>query len=478
MRHVLTALFICLVCLVTVSAQDKPAVRIKAADREKIRNTKDTMRKLAGELTAAKSLLQGYPEKLDELVKNQLIEKLPKDGWDRDFSYTRNKETGYELISCGADGQVGGEGGDADIIFTEQGLKTTLNADQQALLAKKREAQRALGRMALARFEMKVLGGMCVSTRRDKGAWPEKLATLKPAGESTQDKATARCFDDPWGHEYAFKALPSDNFAIVCFGADGVEGGENENADFVVTERDVRGDQSNDDYEYRGYGYNNDWRVDDLAEGVRQFKKSNSRLPKELSDLTQGAKRIRNDIPQDRFGGEYIYLVMSDEEFYIISLGSDKEAGGIGDGQDSISPRPGQVPYERESYAQPEEAKPEDSAENKALALVAETQMQDMMRAATEFHAEKKSWPASLDDLQDRLPGKAVPNDPWETAFVFEQVKTNNEVTGVRVICRGCDKQPGGKSAAADFAVNDKGERQELVSPEEDAAKPVEGQPK
>ncbi len=146
MKRVLPAFFICFACLFSVAAQDKPSVRIKAADREKIRNTKDTMRKLAGELTAAKSLLQAYPEKLDELVKNQLMEKLPKDGWDRDFSYARSKETGYELISRGADGKVGGEGGDADIIFTEQGLKTTLNADQQAVLAKQREAQRSIGR--------------------------------------------------------------------------------------------------------------------------------------------------------------------------------------------------------------------------------------------------------------------------------------------------------------------------------------------
>ncbi len=326
---------------------------------------------------------------------------------------------------------------------------------------------------------MRVLGGLCVSHRRDKGTWPEKLSTLKPAGETAADKAVSRCFEDPWKREYSFKQLPSDNFAIVCLGADGAEGGEDENADFVVTERDVRGEQPNDEYEYRGYDYNNDWRVDDLAEGVRQFKKVNSALPKELSDLTQGARRIRNDIPKDRFGGEYVYLVVSDDEFFIISLGSDKDAGGIGDGKDSISPRPGQVPYERESYAQPEEAKPEDSAESKALALVAEVQMQDMMRAATAYQAEKKAWPASLDEIKDKLPGKAVPNDPWESAYVFEQVKTKDEVTGVRVICRGCDKVAGGNSAAADFAINDKGERQEIAgAPPPDGEKPAEDQPK
>jgi hypothetical protein len=321
---------------------------------------------------------------------------------------------------------------------------------------------------------MRVIGGLCVANRRDKNAWPDKLSSLKPEGESAPEKAVARCFQDPWKHEYTFKTLPNDNFAVICYGADGVEGGEEENADFVITERDVRGEQPSDDYEYRGY-YNTDWRVDDLAEGVRQFKKTNSKLPKELSELTQGARRIRNDVPKDRFGGEYIYLVIGDDEFYIIALGSDQEAGGIGDGQDSISPRPGQVPNERESYAQPEEAKPEDSAENKTLALVAEAQMQDMMRAAAAYQAEKKTWPTSLDDFKDKLPGKTVPADPWENAYLLEQTKNKDEVTGVRVICRGCDKIIGGKNAAGDFAVNDKGERQNLEPPAEDASKPVEG---
>jgi general secretion pathway protein G len=485
MNRLLSAFLLLALCALACGAEDKP-VRPKAADAAKIRETKDTMRKLVGELTAAKSLLQAYPEKLDELVKNQLIESVPKDAWGREFIYSRNKEHGYELVSYGADGQKGGAAADADITFTEQGYRQELTEEQKAALAVKREAQRVIGRKVVALFEMKVIGMLAVNHRKNKGAWPEKLAALKPTGDTVQDKATARCFDDPWKHEYTLKLLPNDNFAIVCYGADGAEGGEDANADFVITERDVRGERNNEDYEYRGSGYNNDWRVDDLAEGVRQFKKTNKKLPTELSDLTQGARRIRNDIPRDRFGGDYIYLVADDDEFYVIALGSDQEAGGIGDGQDSVSPRPGQVPYEREEYVQPEEAKPEDTEENKMLALVAEAQMQDIMRAASAHHAEKNAWPASLDDIKDKLPGKAVPKDPWENAFELEQVKNaQGEVTGVRVICRGCDKTAGGNSAAADFAVSDKGERQEIAGPPppegekpaEDAEKPAEARP-
>lgn len=484
MSRAIFALLLFFVCATAALAQDKPP-KIKSADMARIRDTKEAMRKLGTELTACKSLLGEYPEKLDELVKNQLITEIPKDGWGREFSYARNKETGYELVSLGADGKKGGQGADADITFTERGLKQELNEDQKAALAKKREAMRAVGRRVLAICEMKVLGALVVNHRKNKGAWPEKLSALKPAGDSAQDKAVARCFDDPWKREYALKLLPNENFAIVCLGADGAEGGEGENADFVITERDVRGERANDDYEYRR-SYNSDWRVDDLADGVRQFKKTNNKLPAELSDLTQGAKRIRNDIPKDRFGNEYIYLVMGDNEFYVIGLGSDQQAGGMGDAQDAISPIPGQVPYERDSYAQPLEIKPEDTDENKMLVLVAEAQMQDIARAAAAFKAEKGQWPASLDELKDRLPGKAVPQDPWGGTFEFEQVKdAAGNTGGIRIICRGCDKMAGGSSAASDFAINDKGERQEVASaplpggekPAEDAGKPAEAKP-
>src|SRR5262245_48534809 len=117
MTRILPVLMFSLCCASLASAQPTPAAKPKSADREKIRTTKDTMRKLAGELATAKSMLQAYPEKLDELIKNQIIEKLPKDGWDRDFAYARNKETGYELTSLGADGKAGGESADADIVF-------------------------------------------------------------------------------------------------------------------------------------------------------------------------------------------------------------------------------------------------------------------------------------------------------------------------------------------------------------------------
>ncbi len=466
------ALWLFVAVVIPVLAQDAPAPKIKAVDRQKIRETKETMRKLSGELKTAKSMLQGYPETLDELIKNQLIEKLPKDGWDRDFVYARNKETGYELKCLGADGKAGGAAADADIIYTQDGQLLTLTADQAAALAAKRLEQKQLAFKVLALAEMRVVGRLAVQFRRDKSTWPEKTADFKPAGEAPEEKAVALCFDDPWGRAYGFKALPNENFAVTCLGDDGVEGGTGSSSDYVVTERDVRTIEDPERGWRGGWDRAYDWHAEDLAEGVRRFKKTNKRLPTELGELTRGAPRIRNDIPMDRFGGEYLYITLSDEEFYVIALGSDKRPGGMGDGQDVVSPTPGQVAIERrddtEDFAP--KANPEESDENKALVAVAEIQMQDLIQAANAFQKEKKAWPATLDDLKDRLPGKTVPKDPWDNDFEFEQLKdAKGEVTGVRVLCRGCDKAIGGLSAASDFSYDNSGERKVIEAAEKPA---------
>lgn len=46
----------------------------------------------------------------------QLLEKMPKDPWGREYLYVSPGEKGdYDLYSLGRDGRVGGEGEDADI---------------------------------------------------------------------------------------------------------------------------------------------------------------------------------------------------------------------------------------------------------------------------------------------------------------------------------------------------------------------------
>lgn len=65
-----------------------------------------------------------YPRTLEGLVENDsgrdswagpyLRGALPKDPWDNDYVYQLT-DSGFELMSYGADGQSGGEGDDADI---------------------------------------------------------------------------------------------------------------------------------------------------------------------------------------------------------------------------------------------------------------------------------------------------------------------------------------------------------------------------
>ena len=466
----LLAATLLLVCLAMPHlAQDKPAPKVKAADRAKILATKDALRKLAGDLKAAKSVLGSYPDKLDELVKNQLIEKLPKDGWERDFVYATSKSTGYELPSLGADGKPGGEGGDADIVWTEDGLRQTLSAEEAQAQAARRAEQRQQGFKVIALFRMKALAQLALNHRREKSAWPESLDDLKSASQSDHQKLMAACFLDPWGKAFVFKALPNENFAFICYGSDGAEGGSGHAADFTITERDLRDSMRNNEDDWRGFGTNYDWRVEDLAAAVRQYKKANKKLPAELQDLTRGAQRIRNEIPRDAFGNEYLFVVLSDDEFYIISLGSDGRSGGLGDGVDRISPMPGQAIFEEEGgerdLAPAPKPAPENSEENLALVTVAEAQMRDIMNRAGEYQRETKAWPEKLEDLAPRLPGKVVPLDPWDNAYEWELTRNEaGEVTGARVTCRGCDKAAGGERAAADFAINDLGERVELAS--------------
>lgn len=48
--------------------------------------------------------------------KEGYIKKIPLDGWKREYMYlSPGKEGDFEIISLGADGQIGGEGIDADI---------------------------------------------------------------------------------------------------------------------------------------------------------------------------------------------------------------------------------------------------------------------------------------------------------------------------------------------------------------------------
>src|SRR5512140_1241265 len=61
-------------------------------------------------------VLYGRPENLPTWSGPYLDKPVPKDPWGRDYVYKNPGEHGpYDLSSLGADGQVGGEGENADI---------------------------------------------------------------------------------------------------------------------------------------------------------------------------------------------------------------------------------------------------------------------------------------------------------------------------------------------------------------------------
>ena len=56
------------------------------------------------------------PPLLSKYNNEGYIKKIPLDGWKREYMYlSPGKEGDFEIISLGADGQIGGEGIDADI---------------------------------------------------------------------------------------------------------------------------------------------------------------------------------------------------------------------------------------------------------------------------------------------------------------------------------------------------------------------------
>ncbi|MBX3475490.1 MAG: type II secretion system protein GspG [Planctomycetes bacterium] len=440
-------------------AQDAPA--INRADRGRIRDSKETMRTLADELRLYQQMRDEYPAQLKGLLDLNLREALPKDAWDRDFGYELSAEKGYRLTCFGADGKKGGAGADADIIWTRDGELRELSTNELAALERQRQEARFQAHRVVAQKEMVVVGVAAVAHRRDKGAWPTELKELRTKAETDEAKAVDACFTDPWGNPYVFRALPNENFAIICWGADGKEGGTDHDADFVITEKEVR-----PAYVRRArwsrWGMRNvnlDWQAHQIADSVRQFKKKVGRLPTQLDELlvpglTPDGNAIRRNIPRDRYGKEYAYLVYGPDEFFVVGLGKDMIQGGTGENADSITPEPGAVERDYDEF----EAPPQEDQD--ALRVeVAQEQALDIADKVAAHKAEHGTWPDSLEAVKARFPGEVVPLDPWGNAFVLELVKdANGEVTGFTVTSRGRDGAVGGAGHDADIVVNDKKE--------------------
>lgn len=451
------------------------AQKINRGDRAKIRETRETMKSLQLDLSTVRQIQGTYPDSLKAIVDNELRENLPRDGWARDFSYETSIEHGFIIKSMGADGKSGGEGANADITWTQAGELRLMSADERAVYQARLEEQRFQASRVVARERMIIAGAEVVNFRRTEGKWPAKLADCKRKGAGRTDTAINACFVDPWGHEFTLRTLPKDNFAVICWGADGKEDGHGRDADFVITEREIREIYNVNVDDWWGWnpgGNDRDWRAQDLAQDVVRFRERSGKLPAELADLTRAGapdekgdvpQPIRNNVPKDRWGNDYVYVMLNEAEFYIVGLGKDEIEGGIKDNADVIYPEPGSDP----ATMNPGEAwgpgvvkvEPEPDT-NAELVVIATEQMLDIIDKANAYHAEHEKYPASLEDIKDEFIDEVVPKDPWGAAFAYVLAKDGETVTGFTLTCLGSDSAEGGDEHAADIVFNQDGEPQ------------------
>lgn len=473
-----------LICLFLLGAAVVAAQSISPEERALMRETRETMRSLAQDLRAyAATHEDAFPETLNALIDAGLREELPKDAWGRAFVYSVDEELGYKLISRGADGKEGGEGANADIVWTRQGEQVQLTGEQQAEFDRLREEIRHHARMALARARMIIAGREAAQFRKTNGEWPESLAAAMREGESKEDKAVNACFIDPWGNAFEMRVLPAENIAVVCWGADGAQGGRGHNADFVISERDIRAfvRTASQDMGWGSSGF--DWQAENLASEVETFRAKHDRLPDELEELTRGGpgEAIRASLPTDIWGNDYIYFKLDDDNFVVIGLGQDQRAGGTQENADVIYPKPGGTPETGRRgmrggvVVRPADPEAEAKKQNELLVEVAVAQLGNIADQLRAYKDEHGQWPESLEDIAALLPGEEVPNDPWESAFRYELTPDGEgNVTGFKLTCFGSDGEEAGEGHAADIVFTQDGRYEpEPEAPEEaEAAEP------
>lgn len=432
-------------------AEDK----ISRTDRTKIRKTRESMRSLHEDLRVFMQRGGEYPKALKELVDGKYRENIPQDGWSRDFSYAPDAESGFRLTSWGADGKQGGSNADRDIVWTSQGEVIEYDADEAARRAAALELARQQARITLARARMAICGREVITHRRSKSAWPKTLTEAQRTGKSAEDLAVNACFTSPWGHPFELRLLPGDNIAIVCWGADGKEGGEGPDGDFAVSEQEVRELYAEDERREWWGRSSTDWNLENLAQGVATYRKRHGQLPAELADLLKGPpnEAIMRRLPRDRFNREYIYLVVG-EDFFLVTLGKDAREGGVEDDADMLWPVPGVVAAEF-MEEEPFPLRPEAKG---LLPDVAEEQMKEVAERIGEHKAETGTWPEKLDDVAGRFPQNTVPLDPWGKTFVYTPTKdTAGAITGFTLKCLGSDAAEGGSGEAADISIDQNG---------------------
>ena len=130
-----------------------------------------------------------------------------------------------------------GEGGitlvELMVVITILGLLASIVGT--AVFKKLKTARRATAMSQMRQFEQGIK-----FHKMEKRTLPESLDEL--FGEDGQLDGDS-VPQDPWGNEYAYEKLSRSEYNIICYGADGVEGGEGEDEDITLDDLTKSADQ-------------------------------------------------------------------------------------------------------------------------------------------------------------------------------------------------------------------------------------------
>jgi len=78
--------------------------------------------------------------------------------------------------------------------------------------------------------------------------FPESLDELTEQTDEHPQGIISAIPKDPWGGDYEYVSGTEHGFDLICYGRDGTEGGEGEDADINSWEMDSSGDEESGDY--------------------------------------------------------------------------------------------------------------------------------------------------------------------------------------------------------------------------------------
>lgn len=115
-----------------------------------------------------------------------------------------------------------------------------------ALVVPKVVGQGETAKVGAAKADLQTIKTLLDTFHLDNGRYPTNEEGLSILSERTAPSGLESSFKgpysskpvgmDPWGHEYVYDAPSNSEFTVTCYGADGVEGGDGNNADLSVND--------------------------------------------------------------------------------------------------------------------------------------------------------------------------------------------------------------------------------------------------